>query len=167
MSDEKNKPVARPQVNDEYWFAKLREMLDEAPERINTSSENFEKLIIWLWGIYTTLLGLGSGAAKILWNQSYSGKYLWLLVAPSVLLLIAYWLATKARSSVVLKIKEHRAAGLIKKNYLKSLVIKNHFYFAAQVLTLLSCLSIPITIWLSNQPEKKIKPALSANLIEQ
>ena len=52
------KPKFRSHLNEGYWFDVGKRLVDGAETNLNTSAEKFEKLILWFWGIYTTIVGL-------------------------------------------------------------------------------------------------------------
>lgn len=161
----KEKP--KPLINDFYWFEVAKDLIDKAPEHINDSADKFKDLILWLWGIYTPIIGLGSSALSLFSKTSYSTTAIGLLVLPSIVLLFAYWAATKARSSANVKF-EPRSPEDIERAYFEGLKEKNKYYRLSQILAGISCALIPIAIMTANvskSDEIKFKTAVAEKSI--
>lgn len=151
MSEELNKPIkVKPLINDAYWFQVAKNLVDDSYNQINRSAERFEKLILWLWGIYTPLVGLGASGVHLLSRVNYNLFSIILLVVPSIVLLFAYWFTTKASSSVLMKIKDHRSPEMIKEAFNDSLKKKGFDYLIAQILAGIACALIPIALLVSH-----------------
>lgn len=87
MSDNSASSKPTPTVNDSYWFDYSKKFVDGAVERRDKAAEVLQKLVLWLWGIYTASAAIGFGLA---------GKELdfWptiLIAAASGLLILVYW----------------------------------------------------------------------------
>lgn len=161
IADKPNKP--KPLINDFYWFEISKDLVDKAPDRINDSSQRFEKLILWLWGTYTPIIGLGSGGLALLNKVDYSKFTISLLLMPCFVLLIAYWLATKAQSSFRMEF-EPRSPDSIRDAYMFSLQEKGRYYRWSQLLTLAACAFVPLAILLSNiSKEDKVEVSIELN----
>ena len=159
--DKPNKP--KPTISDSYWFDVSKDLVDKAPDRINTSAASFEKLILWLWGIYTPVIGLGTTSLTIFSKVDYSKLTISLLVIPSFFLLIAYWMATKAQSSFLMEF-EPRSPDSIRDAFMFSLKEKGKYYKYSQLLALVSCAFIPMAILLSNiSKEDKVELFIELN----
>ncbi len=156
MSEEEvtKRKKPRPLLDDLYWFEVAKEMVDKAPERLNESAERFEKLILWLWGIYTPIIGLGTVGFSLLPKVTFTNGVLTFLLSPCVILLVAYFFATKAKSSERAGFKQGNI-GEIKKAYFLSLKTKRKWYTISQFTALLACVMIPFAIGLANWNEKK------------
>jgi hypothetical protein len=79
----------QPAITDRYWFEYSKSLLDTAIARREAAAETLQKLVVWLWAIYT-----GAAAAGF----ALSGKQLdfWptaLIALPSGLLVLVYWAA--------------------------------------------------------------------------
>jgi hypothetical protein len=77
----------RPAIGDQYWFEFSRTLVDGAVSRRETAADALQKLVVWLWGIYTAAVSVGF---------ALSGKQLDLgttvfLALPSALLILVYW----------------------------------------------------------------------------
>jgi hypothetical protein len=146
------KPKFRSHLNEGYWFDVGKRLVDGAETNLNTSAEKFEKLILWFWGIYTTIVGLGAGGFTVFAGKSISIGTLMGLVLPSVILLIAYWLTTAASTSAMVEF-EHRSPDSIREAFMDGLKTKGRFYTLARLFAFLACLAIPLTIFLANRTQ--------------
>jgi hypothetical protein len=144
------KPKYRSHLHEGYWFDLAKRLVDESETSINASSEKFEKLILWFWGVYTSIVGLGAGGFTVFLGKSISTLTLIGLILPSVILLIAYWLTTAASTSTIVEF-EHRSPDSIRYAFMEGLKVKGRFYNLARIFAFLACLSIPFTIFLANR----------------
>lgn len=144
------KPKYRSHLHEGYWFDLGKKLVDEAETNINASSEKFEKLILWFWGVYTSIVGLGAGGFTIILGKSISILTLAGLVLPSVILLVAYWLTTAASTSAIVEF-EHRSPDSIRDAFMDGMKIKGRFYNLARIFAFIACLAIPLTIFLANR----------------
>lgn len=76
-----------PKIDDQYWFEFSKTLLDSAVSRREKAADTLQKLVVWLWGIYTASATVGF---------SLSGKELdamatALVAAASVALILVYW----------------------------------------------------------------------------
>lgn len=157
----KDKP--KPLINDAYWFGIAKDLIDKAPDNINASADKFKDLILWLWGIYTPIIGIGSTALSLFSKTEYSAAAVILLVFPSIVLLFAYWAATRAATSANVKF-EPRSPEDIERAFYEGLREKSKFYRLSQILAGVSCALIPIAIMtasISKKEETKFKTVLS------
>jgi hypothetical protein len=85
-------PLADLVVNDRYWLGRARGMLDQAIRGRDDAAVRLAAGVGWLWTVYT-------GAALVgvaLPNQALPGWAVGVLVAPALLLVVAYALAVRA-----------------------------------------------------------------------
>jgi len=87
MSDNSASSKPTPTVNDSYWFDYSKKFVDGSVERRDKAADALQKLVVWLWGIYTASAAVGFGLA---------GKELdfWstiLIATASGLLILVYW----------------------------------------------------------------------------
>jgi len=76
-----------PTIDDRYWFEFSRSLLDSAITRRENAADALQKLVIWLWGIYTASAAVGfalSGKQLELWPTLA-------IALPSGLLVLVYW----------------------------------------------------------------------------
>jgi len=141
-----NEEELEPKITPQFWFDLSKNLVEGVPEKINSSVEQFEKLTVWLWGIYTPLVGIGTGAAGILGNFFPSVWTMLLILIPCLSLLFSYWFLSKARSSVIVSFHADDYFN-IKQEYEKMIKTKNFYFSLAQKITLVTCALIPISIF--------------------
>ncbi|MDX1958346.1 MAG: hypothetical protein SFU98_07220 [Leptospiraceae bacterium] len=149
-TSQEEKPKYRSHLHEGYWFEVGKRLVDNSELNINTSAEKFEKLILWFWGVYTSIVGLGAGGFTIFLGKSISIITLVGMILPSVILLIAYWLTTAASTSAIVSF-EHRSPDSIREAFMEGLREKGRYYNLARIFAFLACLFIPVTIFLANR----------------
>jgi hypothetical protein len=150
---EESKPqkiIYRTHLHEGYWYDLAKKIIDDSETNINQSAEKFEKLILWFWGVYTSIVGLGAGGFTVFLGKNISTGTLVGLIIPSVILLLAYWLTTAASTSAILEF-EHRSPDSIRDAFLDGLKRKTFFFKTAKAFAFLACLAIPVTIYLANR----------------
>lgn len=83
----------KPMVGDQFWFDESRKMVESGSENRNNAASLLQKTIGWLWGIYTGGAFIGLGLS----HTSYSLMSLVIIVSPSPVLIIGYWLSVWAQ----------------------------------------------------------------------
>ena len=154
-SKKEEEPLAfKEVVNSQFWLELGKELLEKAPERIRASSERFEKLIIWLWGIFTPLLGLSTTGLAI-FSKIHFEWYLQLIIfTPSLTLILAYWFATRASSNQIISFY-YNVADKIESGYLEGITQQVKEYSRAKFWTGISCVLIPISFVLASLGQKE------------
>jgi hypothetical protein len=149
-TSQEEKPKYRSHLHEGYWFDVGKRLVDDSEANINNSADKFEKLILWFWGIYTSIVGVGAGGFTVFLGKSISVGTLVGMILPSVILLIAYWLTTAASTSAIVAF-EHRSPDSIREAFMDGLKEKGRFYNLARLFAFLACLFIPMTIFLANR----------------
>lgn len=83
----------RPAIDDQFWFDQSRKIIDGGPKNRIEAAANLQKMIGWFWSVYTAGTFLAVGVSDV----TYSLGTLALIIAPSPILVIGYWLAVWAR----------------------------------------------------------------------
>ena len=79
----------KPRVDDQFWFDISKQIVEGALTRRDEAAAKLQKLIAWLWAIYTASAALGLTLTK----AAYPPAVIALIVAPSPVLVLAYVLA--------------------------------------------------------------------------
>lgn len=79
--------VPRPAIGDQYWFDFSKSLVDSAITRREAAAEALQKLVVWLWGIYTAAASVGFALSG---KELTFGMTL-LIALPSALLVLVYW----------------------------------------------------------------------------
>src|SRR5437762_13700390 len=86
--------TVQPVVDDAYWFAYSKELVEKAITSRNEQAARFQSLVGWLWGIYTASAALGLTLGKA--NLPTCVKVV--IALPSLFLIFAYWMAVEAQT---------------------------------------------------------------------
>lgn len=81
-----NEPI-KPKIDDLYWFNFSETLISNSQERPDKAAEKLQKLVIWLWGIYTSYAAVGFALSK----KQFSILTTVLIVAASASLIVVYW----------------------------------------------------------------------------
>src|SRR3954447_6229615 len=84
--------MATPAINDQYWFDLSKTLADAASTVRNDAATKLQNMVIWFWGVYTTAVTVGTITSKSLPHYVYA-----LLAAPSMILILAYWMTVRAQ----------------------------------------------------------------------
>ena len=79
--------MAKPTLNDQYWFDLSKTMVDSGHDRRDQYAEKLQKLVLWMWGIYTAATGVGFALA----DKRLSILTTCIVAAASGLLIVVYW----------------------------------------------------------------------------
>jgi hypothetical protein len=88
-----------PQINDGYWFAFSKTLVDGALKSRDDAAEKLQVFIGWLWSIYTlgTAIGINLGKLSLgLWPSVLIGS-------PIIALVCVYWLTIWVRTPALLQ----------------------------------------------------------------
>lgn len=145
-STEKSNLGHKPQVHDGFWYEKSKQFIEDSDKKTIASAEKLEKLILWLWGIYTSIIGLGAGGLSAFAKIEIHWIAIFIFLLPSILLLWAYWFVTMSMSIVPSNFDPRDVVG-IKKAYKDATIEKTKRYNCAKYTTLFACGLIPILIF--------------------
>jgi hypothetical protein len=81
-----------PTIDDKYWFDLSKKYADETAGVRIKAAEKLQTTIGWFWTVYTTAIAITAIASKNLSPESIA-----LLAAPSVVLILAYWMTVRAQ----------------------------------------------------------------------
>lgn len=83
-------PPVTPLIDDRYWFARSKELVDRGSSAYSDAAAKLQTTLVWLWGLYTAGAAVGLALAKAKFSVSTTA---WTAL-PSVLMPIAYWTTT-------------------------------------------------------------------------
>lgn len=146
----------KPLVHEGYWFEKGKQYIDDSFKNITTTSEKLEKFILWLWGIYTSIIGLGAGGLTAFAKVDIHWMGILAFLTPSILLLFAYWKATVSTSIVPEKF-DPRSADEIKQAYKNTIQTKTNHIKVSKFFVITSCFLIPVLIFSATLLTKESK----------
>jgi len=109
-----------PKIDDAYWFKYSEEIVAGAQQKREAAAEAIQKLVVWLWGIYTASAAVGftlSGKEFSFWPAV-------IIAAASGSLIIVYWGTVWVQVPIPLKF-DPRSPTEIESAYNKSVAIKS------------------------------------------
>jgi len=77
----------KPKIDDQYWFNYSETLVSNAQTKREKAAETLQKLVVWLWGIYTASAAVGFALAEKalpLWQTL-------LIASASASLIAVYW----------------------------------------------------------------------------
>lgn len=78
---------AGPTINDGYWFAWSKQHIDSSLARRDAAFDRLQKLILWLWAVYTTFAATGFALA----DKELDTATALIVGSASVALILVYW----------------------------------------------------------------------------
>lgn len=143
-------PEFLPQINGGFWYGIAKELSSNLPEKIDSMSERLEKFILWLWGVYTPIIGIGSTGLVLLGKTLPVWYASIVILAPCISLIFAYYYIVRAREVVVDKYNPD-SPEKIKEFYDNICVQKRKNYSIAHKITTFTCaILIPFGLLLAN-----------------
>ncbi len=77
----------KPKLDDAYWFKYSETLTTGASEKRDLAAEKLQKLVLWLWGIFTTYATVGFALSE----KSLNLTAVSIIVAASASLIAVYW----------------------------------------------------------------------------
>ena len=157
-TEPKKEPERLNLQNKTYWINTYQKtLLDANHENINQSAEKLEKLILWLWGIYSPIVGIGTGFIQYYISLPFDLPSYVILFSPIILLIFAYYYTTKAQSgeSIETDIDSLRK---MREHYFSSSRQKNRDIKITRIFVGLSCFLIPVALLYAARQIHKPKP---------
>lgn len=97
MADSSPPPTVQPQINDAYWFAFSKTLVDGALKSRDDAADKLQGFVGWLWTIYTAgaVIGINLGKLSLgFWPSLLVGS-------PVVALVGVYWMTIWVRTPEV------------------------------------------------------------------
>lgn len=153
------KAVENPYYNKkQFWTETAKRLITEPDVQITESASKQERLILWLWGIYTPVIGFGSIGLSYFTASSFSPLLKIIFFTPCITLIIAYFCSVMAQSSEKLNSFNMDNPADIEQKFKDAIQKKESKYNIAQNLILFSIAFITISFFLialQNKPKPK------------
>lgn len=81
-------PAAKPKLDDQYWFDFSQTLVGKALDARDQAAAKLQTLVLWLWGIYTSLAAIGFTLA----SKNLSTSDTTAIMLASGALIAVYWL---------------------------------------------------------------------------
>jgi hypothetical protein len=132
---------AQPKLDDQFWFDYSKDVVEKSGTRRTEAAAKLATLLVWLWGIYTAAAAVGTALVK----ENYPTWALLFVIAPVLILPLAYWAATYAQMPSVLGF-DPRSPDEISEAFSQNVTEKNARLHWALWLTLLSAVFVATAI---------------------
>jgi hypothetical protein len=137
--------MAQPTIDDQFWFDYSKIEVNSSVSKIVDASKNLQTFILWLWSVYTVVAGAGTVILK-----AYSRGTIFLLVTPSAIMIVAYFLTFYAQMPTRLE-SDVRMPRDIERNYSKNLIRMGRRLNWAIIFSALSILSVTICLYIASE----------------
>lgn len=155
MSDES----VGPKVNDSFWFDYSETLVSSAQEKREKAAGSLQKLVIWLWGIYTASAAVGftlSDHAPSFWPT-------FIIASASALLIAVYWGTVWIQMPILLEF-DPRSPTEISEAHRTSVVIMNSRLRVTVFLSILAAIMVSLSIIFASvsTEQKNLVPGFEA-----
>lgn len=146
-------------LNEKYYWLDTyqKNLIDSHHDNINRSAEKLEKISLWLWGIYSPVIGISSGLIQYYLALPFSNVFYAMLLTPAVLLIFAYYVTISAQSSKSFPM-DFDSDRSLKNHFFETAKQKTKDLNIAKWLVFSSCVLIPIALLIAatqiHQPAK-------------
>jgi hypothetical protein len=149
--------TVRPALDDAYWFAYSKELVDKAITSRNEQAARLQNLVVWLWGIYTA-----SAAVGLTLGKAHFGPLTTAFIAlPSLLLIVAYVFAVGAQTPIDVEF-DVQSATKIKNAYTESVNRKKKFLGRAHLLSFVAGIFVGIALIVASFAKQAPSPEFAA-----
>lgn len=139
-----------PQVDDAFWFDYSKKLIENAIERRDQAAAKLQKLVLWLWGIYT-----GSAAIGFSLSEKDLSLGVTLLVASASASLIAvYWGTFWVQMPIRTDSFDPRSPDEISSAYLSSLEKKDSRLKLTLVLSIIAAVMVSVSLLATSVSDK-------------
>jgi hypothetical protein len=135
MPDEK--PLADLLVGDRFWLGYAQELVKAAVSAPDRRAEQLINGIAWFWTVY-------SAAVLVVFTTRSQAPPLWIsiiLVSPTVLLVVAYWVASRVRVPILIEF-DPRVPSQIEAAHSQAVSRKNQLLSVAEGVTALAAVCV-------------------------
>ncbi|MBI5875022.1 MAG: hypothetical protein HZB81_04130 [Deltaproteobacteria bacterium] len=144
-------------INDKFWFELSKEIVKNGTEKRNEAGAKLQTLIAWLWGIYTAGATVGISLSK----TSYSLPIILLIASPSIVLIVAYWVAVWVQMPVSAKF-DPRIPQDIMRAYLKGVKTKSWRLTIAVSLSFIAAVLVSFALIVASLSKEGASPNFKA-----
>ncbi len=149
-----------PQINDEYWFAYSKSIVDGALRARDDAADKLQAFVAWLWVIYTAGAAVGINLGKLALAPSLA----LLIASPIVVLMVAYWLTVWTRMPDLVQF-DPRVPEEIEHVYQHNVLAKQRRLILALACAGLSGLLVAASILVASTVKNASTPALSGTVM--
>ena len=135
-----NTPVI-PKIDDAYWFRYSEDLLTNAQKNREMAAATIQKLVIWLWGIYTASTAVGftlSGKELTFWPAV-------IIASASGALIMVYWGTVWVQVPIQIEF-DPRSPTEIKQAYNKSVEIKSRRLTVTLIASVVAAVMVSIAL---------------------
>jgi hypothetical protein len=152
-----------PKINDAYWFKYSEELLASAQQKRESAAAAIQKLVVWLWGIYTASAAVGftlSGKELSFWPAA-------IIAAASGALIIVYWGTVWVQVPVKIEF-DPRSPTEIESAYNKSVDIKSKRLSITLFASVIAAIMVSFALIIAsvNKPVKHDYSDISTSIIK-
>lgn len=149
MSTPTKSPV--PQVDDAFWFDYSKKLVENAIERRDQAAGKLQKLVLWLWGIYTGSAAIGFSLSE----KDLSLEVTLLVASASASLIAVYWGTFWVQMPIRTDSFDPRSPDEISSAYLSSLVNKDLRLKVTLVLSIIAAVMVSVSLLATSVSDKK------------
>ena len=144
--------MAAPKVDDQYWFDLSKTLADDATTLRTEAAAKLQTMVSWFWTVYTGAVTIGAVALKNL-----PGHILGWLAAPSPILVLAYWMTTRAQMPADIEF-DPRSPDDIQRAFNDGMERKKLALSWALVLSFIAALVLAIALYLLGTSKERKAP---------
>jgi len=144
-------------ANDAFWLLYGKTAIEKSINSRNEAAEKLEKMVLWLWAIYTASFTIGTTINAI----NAPTPVLILLSLPIITLIITYWMCTWTRMPIAASF-DPRIPSEIKEGYNKGLKVKIMRFRWTLFSTLISAITLSAALFSLSFVEKKNAVSMEA-----
>lgn len=147
-----------PTIDDQYWFDLSKKLADSATSARSDAAAKLQTMVVWFWGVYTAAITIGSITSKNLPGYVFA-----LLAAPSVILVLAYWMTVRAQMPADVRF-DPRSPDDIQRAFNEGMSKSRHALSAALSLSFLAAVALGVALFfLGTTKETKPEPPAAAD----
>lgn len=158
--------IPKPVINDAFWFKYSESLVNTGVENYHQGATKIQSFVLWLWGIYTTLMTVSVSLA----GRSIPLYAKLFMVATSVLLICVYWATVWVQIPSKNLVKfDPRRPDQIRSAYNQIIKNKSTRLAITSGLSIFAALAVGLSIVLASVFEGKpmLAPQLNAALISE